>query len=377
MKMKNTSPVADDLLLKIFNESTSAFHALYGAPSSDIEFIVCASPQELDDIRFARSGQRSEKTGDSFYDGYFVAPGERTDTLTIFVVPKADMEEGARQFFMEKEEGSLKDAPLSPEEREARCLRLMPFFMFVELITHEYSHLCSFERLMRLTDWEDPSLPAHSLDYHLHDEVIARYRSMKTLLSMTAFCMDADLLYNLWYNCNHVVEQISREADEVYRRFIAINRKGVEDTLATIQREQGLSRREMRLELEMELEHPLTCPNRSVRRTLPYLTDLEIIEFITQEGMESSTIIVKYFLLCPDATDGGAQRAGLKQVFMEYLTAGQEDAVPPMEPDRLKLDKMIAIPFYEYIPQFHLEGDLDVLRAFQAYLKREQAAKES
>ena len=197
MIITNHSAMPDILAERVVKECVGAYEVIYGKPSSDVEIILCSSEEDME-AECLRIQGKDDFKDPKIYNGAFLAPDKYTDTLTITIVAEEKVVVGAKQYIREKDTASLRDTVLPGPEREKRGLKLMAFFGFVETLQHEYSHLCSFDAVMRATDWQDPGFVKYSQNYHLHDEFIARYRGIWACLKMAEPLMETDLLYSLW-----------------------------------------------------------------------------------------------------------------------------------------------------------------------------------
>ncbi|MBQ8986892.1 MAG: hypothetical protein IJ100_06580 [Lachnospiraceae bacterium] len=345
MLLKNHTSVADDYLLQILSDCLTAYHDLYEPASSEVEFILFDSPDKLKEIRAILT---NEDDGVD-YDGNFVAPRERTDTLTILALLKEKNIRGAEQYFTEKENGSLRDT-VDDQARAARGEKLMAFFEFAEMIQHEYSHLCSYERLMTATDWADPLFLGHDWNYHLHDEFIARYRGTRAMLHMAEPYAEKNLLYSLWMGYWDDLNKEFKEHIEDVRTFLADRAKGIETETLMFMKQNGLSSSDMIAELEHELGHPLHLKGELSASGVPKLTPIEVVEFLTFEDTEKRTIPLMYAIRNPYASYHGAQLLGLIQAFHDHfsLHTGNSDGLELPE-SGLDLTAVMATPFYEYV----------------------------
>ena len=98
MKIINHSALPNDLAERTVRECVLAYETLYGGPSCKVEFILCDSEDALVKERIRIQG-RDELHGQKFYNGSFLPPEEKTDTLIIVVVAENKVIQGARQFF--------------------------------------------------------------------------------------------------------------------------------------------------------------------------------------------------------------------------------------------------------------------------------------
>ena len=91
MILQNHTALPDDYLTRILQECVDGYHALYHPASSNVEFIIVDSKDNMKSIR----GQLTDDSGDEKdYNGNFVAPKGRTDTLTILALMKEVASDG-------------------------------------------------------------------------------------------------------------------------------------------------------------------------------------------------------------------------------------------------------------------------------------------
>ena len=267
---------------------------------------------------------------------------------------------GADRYFQEKEKGSLRDADLSQAEIEKRGIDLANFGHFVEMLQHEYSHLCSFEKLMDGTNWEDPHIGAHNMDYHLYDEMIARYRGTYAMLRMLEDYAERDLLYTLWMGYwEHVLKEFNSESEKM-KRIIIQQRDEIERSILYDMRKNKLSGEDVVFEMELELGHPLKYDGELTPMGAPKLSPVEVVEFLMIDDFTDRAMAEKvirrglpllYFAHNPYASYQGAQMVGLVESFYEFL-AGQ--------PGRsLDLNSLMLTPYYETVDVDDLRAKLD------------------
>ena len=194
----NKTALPSDIITRTIEDAIRFFLDLY--PDVHLtcayDIVLCDSTGSLQDEWRRYYGFDQDRVLPLPYDGQFLSPVEKTDTLTILACVKEEILAGAAQYHREVDHGL--ESPLEQDELEERGLKLMPFYEFVELLFHEFSHLCSFDRMMTLTDWADPQMSVNVLDYHLHDEFIARIRGTEAMLRMGAPYMETDLIYSLY-----------------------------------------------------------------------------------------------------------------------------------------------------------------------------------
>lgn len=352
MILTNHTAIPDDYLNRILRDVIDAYTDLYDPASSEVEFIIFDS---MDELKRARV-QMTDEPDDMDYDGNFVSPKGKTDTLTILALLKEKNLAGAEQYFMEKENGSLRDADIPDSERAERGEKLMAFFEFVEMIQHEYSHLCSYERLMRATDWADPLILGHDWNYHLHDEFIARYRGTRAMLHMMEPYAEKNLLYSLWMGYWNDLNNDNKNYIEDVKKFLADRAKGIEVETLMFMKQNGLTDADMVSELEHELGHPLYFGGELTAAGVPKMSALEIAEFMTFEDTKKRTIPLMYVIRNPYASYHGAQLLGLIQAFHDYFSAGHCDG---LEMECVDLVEAMKTPYYEYAEAAKAKKTLD------------------
>lgn len=342
MILKNYTSVADGLISRMLQEAVDAYHALYEPASSEVEYMVFDSPDQLNEVRATITNEDDGMD----YDGNFVPPKAKTDTLTILALLKEKNIRGAEQYYLEKENGSLKDSRTADDlARAARGEKLMAFFEFAEMIQHEYSHLCSYERLMTATNWADPLFLGHDWNYHLHDEFIARYRGTRAMLHMAEPYAEKNLLYSLWMGYWDDLNKEFKEHIEDVKKFLADRAKGIETETLMFMKQNNLTGQDMIAELEHELGHPLHLQGELSASGVPKLTPIEVVEFLTFEDTQKRTIPMMYVIKNPYASYHGAQLLGLIQAFHDEFCA-DELVLPDSGTD---LCSVMVTPFYEYV----------------------------
>ena len=352
MIITNHSALPDALAERAVKECIGAYEALYGKPSPDVEIILCSSEEALEAARLRIQG-KDDFEDPKIYNGAFLAPDKYTDTMIITIVATEKMASGAEQYIQEKDTGSLRDVILPDKEREKRGLKLMAFFGFAETLQHEYSHLCSFDELMKATGWRDPGIVKVSQDYHLHDEFIARYRGTCVCLQMAEPLMETDLLYSLWnMYWEGAVKGFQEEKDAVAAELKRIREGGIQSIRAFMDAEE-LSPEEMAEELEYELGHPLQYRGEYEASGIPRMSDLETVEFVCVEETARAIIPLIYAVKNRSATYEGAQLFGLVHAYYDFLAGktGAGDDVLILDPAALSLPAVIDIPYYDYVSE--------------------------
>ena len=259
LTLTNRTKYPNNIVEKIIVYTIEEFHDIYQKQDCDIEIIICETTEDFDTISQKYMAEKIKKDFRD-YDGRFICPQSPGETFRIIFILKVEDIPGMEQYVSEQDTGSLRDVDLPAEERERRGLALMGFFHFVETLLHEYSHLCSFEQYMQVTDWEDPAIGAHSIDYHLQDEFIARYRSTMAVLKMIEPFAESDLLYSLWLSYWNGAKRAYSHETETMQAIIDNQRAGIEQELGSMILLMNLSFEDLSAELEMELGHKLKNP---------------------------------------------------------------------------------------------------------------------
>lgn len=352
MIITNHSAMPDILAERVVKECVGAYEVIYGKPSSDVEIILCSSEEDME-AECLRIQGKDDFKDPKIYNGAFLAPDKYTDTLTITIVAEEKVVVGAKQYIREKDTASLRDTVLPGPEREKRGLKLMAFFGFVETLQHEYSHLCSFDAVMRATDWQDPGFVKYSQNYHLHDEFIARYRGIWACLKMAEPLMETDLLYSLWNMYWDGVSKSFQEEKEAIAAELKRIKEGNRKSIRAFMDEEGLSSEEMAEELEYELAHPLQYRGEFDAEGVPRMSDLEAVEFVCVEETRRAVLPMIYAVRNGSATYAGAQLFGLVHAYYDYLAektgAGDPDLI--LDPSSLSLPDVIDIPYYDYVSE--------------------------
>ena len=352
MIITNHSALPDMLAERTIKECIGAYEVLYGKPSSDVEIILCSSEEALEAEHLRIQG-KDDFEDPKVYNGIFLAPDKYADTMIIIIVVKEKTVAGAEQYFREKDTGSLRDEDMPEKECEKRGVKLMAFFGFAETLQHEYSHLCSFDELMKATGWRDPGIVKISQDYHLHDEFIARYRGTCACLQMAEPLMETDLLYSLWnMYWEGAVKGFQEEKDAVAAELKRI-REGSMHSIRAFMDEEELSPEEMAEELEYELGHPLQYRGEVEANGIPRMNDLETVEFVCVEETARAAIPLLYAVKNRSATYEGAQLFGLVHAYYDFLAGktGAGDEALILDPGALSLPVVIDIPYYDYVSE--------------------------
>ena len=349
INITNHSSVPDAILQQMIAAAVDAYQDIYEAPSCDVEITVCRDRAEMNQLALEHTGDTENKE----YNGMFLCPHDQHEPFRILLLVKDDAVVGAKRFFQEVENGSQRDEDMPQEERERRGLELAAYCHFVEMLQHEYSHLCSCERLMLATDWEDPLISAHSQDYHLYDETIARYRGTYAMLVMMQPYMEIDLLYTMWMGYwNDLLKSYQKET-EALKDFLTQQRNEIEAQNLEYMHYARKSGREAIAEMERELGHPLKFHNELTEKGAPKLTAEEVAEFLLCDDFEdpelNETIFRKvtslvYFAKNPYATYEGAQIEGLVHAFYDFLRMETGQTVGER---KLELNSVIDTPYYK------------------------------
>ena len=343
MIINKTKLPAEEISLAI-EEAISFFLSIYpdATPSLDYNIILCDDFQSLEEEWRAYYGHEEDAHLPLSYDGQFLPPTKKTATLTMLVRINRDVIVGAEQYHTEMEYGR-------EEPSETRGLMLIPFFMFLELLLHEFSHLCSYGRMMSLTAWADPQLPSHNLDYHLHDEFIARIRGTEAMLRMVKDLLEPDLIYSLYVNYVNDVKQQYLDRMEEVKGTVAKARTDLEAELPEMQKRQGMSLEDMVIGLEEELGHRLEF---GIVDGKVKLSDLEVIEFDAVDELEEKLKPYLYVLRNQYAVYEGTQFTGaLVGFYLAFCTPVSSSACADNDKRgwELQLESVINTPFWKYM----------------------------
>ena len=342
----NKTSVSIGHIPEVIEEAIDYFLKYYRCqPVCSYDIILCADFESLQEEWRNYNSYGADVVLPLRYDGQFLVPWERTDKLVILASMDESVVAGAGQYLKEKRGGV-------GEASEERGLKLMHFFRFIEMLCHEFSHLCSYDRMMALTDWADPQMHANNYDYHLHDEFIARVRGTEIMLRMFAPYMENDLIYSM-YMCyvNDTKTSFTRRLNEV-REVIERERKGLEEELLMMQRLEGLTDAEMVAELEYELGHRLE--NGYVDGKL-VLSDLEVIEYSAVDEFAELLKFYLYVVRNRYAVYEGTQFAGALVGF--YAAFCGEESGWDME-----LENVIDEPFWQYLDESKIREQDEAFR---------------
>ncbi len=343
MKIVNHTGYPDEFIAAVLQECVDGYIELHAQPHSEVEFIICDKMEEVKSIR----NNLVDDSGDGDYNGIFLPPKAKTDTLTILALLNEREAKGAERFFREKRRGTLRDADIP--DREERGVALMAFFEFMEMIQHEYSHLCSYERVMDATDWVDPLMMGHDWNYHLHDEFIARYRGTRAMLKYAKPYMESNLVYSLWMGTYNDLITDFKEQITAIRLWLKKEAMGIEQESTLFMKANGMTAQDMVMDLEHELGHRLYFKGELNDRGFPKLSPIEVVEFMTFKDTAHHTIPIMYAVKNSYATYQGAQLSGLIQAFHDHMSdlLGKSDGFE-MKDEYLDLVKVIGIEYYEY-----------------------------
>ena len=357
MKMINRSSIPDQFIEKMITHALDSYHQTFSMPKCAVEIMVCKGKEDLKKQAEDYTGERGEFRE---YDGNFLCPRRKGDSFRILLVAKEQAVKGAQIYFSELENGSRRDDDMPQSEREKRGIDLAGYCHFVEMLQHEYSHLCSFEKLMEKTSWEDPDIGKHSMDYHLYDEMIARYRGTYAMLRMMDDFIERDLLYTLWMTYWQDTLDAFKSEKEIYQHIINQNRDLIEDSIITDMKEHGMSGEDAVFEMELELGHPLEYDGELTKKGVPKLSPVEVVEFLMFDDFGDEELNEKsfrrgipllYFAHNSYASYQGAQIAGLVHAFYDFLS--------DREGRTLDLLTLMAKPYYNTVDVAELKAELE------------------
>lgn len=234
----NKTSFPSSFIVRSVEDAIAFFCSFYNtSPSLDYHVILCEDFDSLQDEWRAYYGYGAEREMPLDYDGQFLAPTQKTDTLTMLVCVDEEVAEGAERYYYEVEHGSKVDTK-DPDILEERGLTLMPFFEFIELLLHEFSHLCSYDRMMAFTNWANPEMNKIGYDYHLHDEFIARIRGTEAMLRMMQPYTELGLLYSLYQYYLSGMQKAYEERIAMTATFIANLRELLTEELMDLQMDE-------------------------------------------------------------------------------------------------------------------------------------------
>ena len=353
----NHTSVPDEFLHRIVRMAIGGYEVAFQGPACAVEVIACRDRVELKALIMEHLG---EETNLRDYDGNFLCPHSPDDgPYRILVTVKDEALLGARRYFAELQEGSRRDVDLPREEREKRGIELANFCHFLEMVQHEYSHLCSYAKLM--SAGVDPEIGNHSLDYHLYDEEIARYRGTYAMLCMMEPFAERDLLYTLWMG---YWDELLAEFQEYGKTLDEILRQQYEE-IAQMYWAYDFTPDQIARDFETELGHPLEYGGEVSELGIPKLSPEEVAEYLMVDDEDIAEEVYRhcapllYHSKNPYATYEGAQVIGLVHAFYDFLKGKRR------EHDLLSL---MEKPYHETVD---MEGARAELEEFpELFMKR-------
>lgn len=362
MLIKNHASDQSDIIEKMIVAAIDAYHDIYESPLHDLEIIVCRDAEELNRRTMQHTGKPDDRVN---YDGVFLAPHNQQESFRILLLAKDEAIVGAKRYFSEVEKGSRRDDDLPDEERTKRGLELAAFCQFVEMLQHEYSHLCSYEKYMQVTNWKDPLITMHSQDYHLYDEVIARYRGTYAMLSMMKPYLELNLIFSIWLHYFDNLFGSVQKMTTVLGEFLDKRRNEIETYMLGYMRMAGKSGKQAVKEMEDELGHPLEYRDEWISKGKPKLSKVEAAEYMLcddfddpkmNEDVYRTVAPLLYFARNPYATYEGAQLEGFVHAYYDYLCreAGQKTVKRNLE-----LHSAMDKPFYLQVDLMKTREDVN------------------
>ncbi|MBQ7486202.1 MAG: hypothetical protein IJT77_01760 [Clostridia bacterium] len=362
MLIKNHASDQSDIIEKMIVAAIDAYHDIYESPLHDLEIIVCQDAAELNRRTMQHTGKPDDRGN---YDGVFLAPHNQQESFRILLLAKDEAIVGAKRYFSEVEKGSRRDDDLPDEERTKRGLELAAFCQFVEMLQHEYSHLCSYEKYMQVTNWKDPLITMHSQDYHLYDEVIARYRGTYAMLSMMKPYLELNLIYSIWLHYFDNLFGSVQKMTTVLGEFLDKRRNEIETYMLGYMRMAGKSGKQAVKEMEDELGHPLEYRDEWISKGKPKLSKVEAAEYMLcddfddpkmNEDVYRTVAPLLYFARNPYATYEGAQFEGFVHAYYDYLCreTGQKTVKRNLE-----LHSAMDKPFYLQVDLMKTREDVN------------------
>ena len=343
----NHTSVPDEFLHRIVRSAIGGYEAVFQSPACDVEVIACRDRDELKALIVEHLG---EETNLRDYDGNFLCPHSPDGPYRILVTVKDEALLGARRYFAELQGGSQRDADLAQAERERRGIELANFCHFLEMTQHEYSHLCSYEKLM--SAGVDSEIGNHSLDYHLYDEEIARYRGTYSMLRMMEPFAERDLLYTLWmgYWDDLLAEfkEFGKSLDEILRHQY--------EGIAEMYSAYDFTPAQLARDFESELGHPLEYGGEVSELGIPKLSSVEVAEYLMVDDEDVAEEMYRHFapLLYhaknPYATYEGAQVIGLVHAFYDFLKGERRE---------YDLQGLMEKPYYETVDAEGARAELE------------------
>ena len=327
-------------------------------PSCKVHLTLFNNPQELwQERNLFYQGKAPDTIAN--LDGIFLPPMEKTDTLRILLRVWPEAAASARCMQRELAEGSrAKQGGMQRDEQ------VFNYFELIEQTYHEFSHLCSYDRLMRITNWEDPLLPTTNLDINYHDEFLAVYRSMTAMLHVLSPYLTSSLYRGLYLYYHDEFTNHANLTKNETNRSLLVYRNELDRVFGTEKR-RGTPPSFLRKTIEDVIGHPLSCQEDFS------LTDEEVFEYTI--GLKRNKIEDKpclYYLRNSEATYGGAHLSGMVRAFHAFaeekirVPFRNKAALPEAE---LHLENVMDIPFYTYMDssiRLRLEEEMPLL--FQA-----------
>lgn len=345
----NNSAVQDDFIKQLIETALDSY--VFPGPGCDVEIVACRDRAELRTLIIEHLG---EETNLRDYDGNFLCPHSPEDPYRILVTIKEEALLGARRYFNELKEGSRRDADLPREERERRGIDFANFCHFLEMVQHEYSHLCSYEKLM--SAGEDPEIGNHSIDYHLYDEEIARYRGTYSMLQMMEPYAERDLLYTLWMGYWDDLLSEFKEYGKTLDDYLRQQYEGIAEMTRGYMRAYGLTPAQIAEDFESELGHPLEYGGEISKLGIPKLSKAEVAEYLMVDDEDIAEEMYRHYapLLYhaknPYATYEGAQVVGIVHAFYDFLRGERRD---------YDLQSLMEKPYYETVDADKARAELE------------------
>ena len=379
--LANRTNLPHGLIERNIESAIDAFHEIYPKPDCEIEIIICDS---IEDFRLLSQEYVQEDISKESmkYDGRFICPKSSDEVFRILFVLSEDDMPGMERYVFERENGSLKDADMYQKEREKRGIDLMGFFHFLETLLHEYSHLCSFEQYMKMTNWADPGIAAHSVDYHLQDEFLARYRSTLVALRMLESFAERDLIYSIWMSYSVGAQKAYSKEKDRLQLFLDIQRTSIENEMEEVLSVTGMSSGELASEIERELGHKLENADQRNDAGIPILSDTEIVEYMMVDDFEDSDFDdgttgeevndylrrsltpVLYYTRNRLSTYQASQLYGLVTAFNDFLCShiDGKDSGSIVEKSYTNMVNVLEKPFQEFIESEQLSKIADRIK---------------
>ena len=274
-------------------------------------------------------------------DGILLVPTEKTDTLRILV--RVWPEAAASASYMMEEMAKGPGAKVDSEERDSKVFNYMEL---VEQVFHEFSHLCSYDCLMRKTQWADPLLPTLNYDVHLHDEFLAVYRSMTAMLHVLSPYFTTRLFRGLYLYYHDEFEEHAKVSERDALGALALYRANEERVFGT-QEKAGTPPYLLRKTIEDVIGRPLEC------QECFSVSDEELCEYVYCLSENKQEILPRLdYLRNKEASYGGAHLSGMVRAFHAF--AEEKIGIPfrnkaALPEGELPLENVMDIPFYTYL----------------------------